>query len=73
MVLAPALRRCGLVAVLPSLAWLGGCGECVFEMEVTAVVGDAEGEAMPGVEVRSCLGEGCAIADDHDLRSLDHG
>ena len=57
---------------LLGLAWLGGCGECVFEVEVTAVVVDAEGEPMPGVEVRSCLGQGCAIAEDDDacVRSI---
>lgn len=44
MVIVSALRRCGLGAVLHGLFALAGCGECVFEMEVTAVVVDAEGE-----------------------------
>jgi hypothetical protein len=72
MVIASALRRCGLAAVLHGLFALAGCGECVFEMEVTGVVVDAEGEPMAGVEVRSCLGQGCAIAEDDDacVRSI---
>jgi len=61
----PFHRLLGLVSLCALFA-VGGCGECVFEIEVTAVIVDGDGEPMAGVEVRSCLGERCAIADGDD-------
>ncbi len=43
-----------------------GCGECVFEAVVSAQVIDADGDPLADVEVRTCLGERCAVAEGDD-------
>lgn len=44
----------------------GSCGECVFEVEVSAQVVDADGDPLADVEVTTCVGERCAVQEGDD-------
>ncbi|MEZ4241289.1 MAG: hypothetical protein R3F59_35055 [Myxococcota bacterium] len=42
---------------------VAGCGECVFDEDVTGVV-TVDGAVMAGVQVKACQGEGCEAGDE---------
>jgi len=73
-----SFRRSGS-ALCVSLLCVGiavsGCGECVFEIEVTATVVDRNGDPLADVEVTTCLGERCAVGegDDGCVRAVTDG
>ncbi|MCB9702378.1 MAG: carboxypeptidase regulatory-like domain-containing protein [Myxococcales bacterium] len=55
----------GVLGVLMALA-AGGCGECVFEVQVDGSVVDPGGAPLAGVEVSVCQGERCASSEADD-------
>jgi hypothetical protein len=58
----PQTSARAIVALLASLS-LAGCGECVFDVEVTAVIIDADGDPVADARVRACTGERCVVGE----------
>ncbi len=43
-----------------------GCGECVFDEDVTATVLGEDAAPLEGVTARTCFGERCDVGSDDD-------